>query len=61
MMSKMQWFVLLCAYVIYLLLGATVFHEVEKRQEENMRTENRKERIEIEGMMVPFQSKYSPI
>lgn len=48
-MSKKQWFVLLCMYIIYLLLGASVFHEVEKREELKALIETKRDRHEIEG------------
>lgn len=51
-MSKKQWFVLLCMYVVYLCLGASVFHEVESREEMKAQEEDRRERIEIEGKLV---------
>ncbi|KAF5271176.1 hypothetical protein FQR65_LT05320 [Abscondita terminalis] len=52
MMSKKQWFVLLCVYVIYLLLGASVFHEVESAKEIREKKEDKKERILIEELLV---------
>ncbi|KAK4887163.1 hypothetical protein RN001_003434 [Aquatica leii] len=52
MMSKKQWFVLLCVYVIYLLLGASVFHEVESTKELREQKEDKKERILIEELLV---------
>lgn len=52
MMSKKQWFVLLCVYVAYLLLGAAVFQEVESDKEYKEQKENRKERNAIEDLLV---------
>ncbi|CAH1281167.1 unnamed protein product [Diabrotica balteata] len=33
MMSKTQWFVLLCLFILYLLLGASIFYYVESQEE----------------------------
>lgn len=33
MMSKKQWFVLLCIFWLYLLLGASIFFYVESQEE----------------------------
>ncbi|KAF5277616.1 hypothetical protein FQA39_LY06109 [Lamprigera yunnana] len=52
MMSKKQWFVLLCVYVIYLLLGASVFHEVESNKEKREQLEDKRERILIEELLL---------
>lgn len=50
-MSKKQWFVLLCLFIIYLLLGAIIFHEFEKDAEEKRLREEREEKVIIEGML----------
>lgn len=52
MMSKKQWFVLLCLFIIYLLLGAIIFHEIEKDEEEKRIKDERKEKERIEGMLL---------
>lgn len=33
MMSKKQWFVVLCIFIVYLLLGAAIFHIIESDEE----------------------------
>lgn len=48
-MSKKQWFVLLCLFIVYLLLGAIVFHEIEKVEEKKRLKDERLEREQIQG------------
>ncbi|XP_074039309.1 open rectifier K[+] channel 1 isoform X2 [Leptinotarsa decemlineata] len=51
MMSKKQWFVLLCLFIIYLLLGASIFFYVESQEEIKRTTEDYHERQIIEEML----------
>lgn len=49
MMSKKQWFVLLCLFTIYLLLGASIFFYVESEEEIKKSVLDLEERQIIEG------------
>lgn len=49
MMSKKQWFVLLCVQFVYLLLGAAIFLDIESTEEKIRREEEAEERKEIAG------------
>lgn len=49
MMSKKQWFVLLCVQFVYLLLGAAIFLDIESTEENIRREEEAEERREIAG------------
>lgn len=51
MMSKKQWFVLLCLYIIYLLLGASFYYQIESRAERERKSVERIERKEIEDLL----------
>lgn len=48
-MSKKQWFVLLCLYVIYLLAGAAIFYYIEAKEEHNRAHEELEERKTLES------------
>ncbi|XP_058804377.1 open rectifier potassium channel protein 1 isoform X2 [Phymastichus coffea] len=50
-MSKKQWFALLMLFVIYLLLGASIFYHIESRLEDKRIDIARKERIEINALL----------
>ncbi|KAG5892030.1 hypothetical protein JTB14_029660 [Gonioctena quinquepunctata] len=49
MMSKKQWFVLLGLFIIYLLLGASIFFYVEAQEEIKRNNEDSRERQIIQG------------
>lgn len=51
MMSKKQWFVLLCLFVLYLLLGASIFYYIESQEEEIKHRNDVRERQYIEGLL----------
>lgn len=51
MMSKKQWFVLLCLFTIYLLLGASIFFYVESEEETKKSVLELEERQIIEGKL----------
>ncbi|KAF2905667.1 hypothetical protein ILUMI_00506 [Ignelater luminosus] len=51
MMSKKQWFSLLCIHMCYILFGATIFYLVESAEEEKRLFEEENERYAIEGLM----------
>lgn len=54
MMSKKQWLVLFCLFVVYILLGATFFYHFESQKEmEEMQAMN-EERKKIEGNFYVF-------
>lgn len=48
-MNKKQWFVLLCLFVVYLLLGAGIFYNDEYQQESIRLEKERTEKRKIEG------------
>lgn len=49
MMSKKQWFVLLCIFWLYLLLGASIFFYVESQEELRKQFEDLEEKHIIGG------------
>ncbi|KAJ4431693.1 hypothetical protein ANN_20295 [Periplaneta americana] len=51
MMSKKQWLALLALFVLYLLLGAALFHHIESELEVQRRQQERAERIEIHALL----------
>lgn len=52
MMSKRQWFSLLCIFMCYILFGATVFYLVESAEEDRRLLEEENERHAIEGKQI---------
>jgi hypothetical protein len=48
-MSKKQWLALLTLFILYLLLGAALFHHIESNLEVERRIQERHERLEIQG------------
>ncbi|XP_060520773.1 open rectifier potassium channel protein 1 [Cylas formicarius] len=59
-MSKRQWFVLLCIFVLYLLVGASIFFYVESKEEFNKNRKERAEKKRLEGLLIEhFQGNYS--
>lgn len=48
-MTPKQWFSLLCFYIFYLFLGASVFYHEEQRLETDRRAVALAERLEING------------
>lgn len=57
MVSKKQFFVLLCIYVGYMLAGAGIFLHWEIPEEQARRKLEREERREIEGKKSQFLSR----
>ena len=53
-MSKKQWLMLLLLFLIYLLLGAMIFYQIESKLEKEEVDIARKKRIEINGTYVIF-------
>ncbi|CAH1159851.1 unnamed protein product [Phaedon cochleariae] len=51
MMSKKQWFVLLCLFILYLLLGASIFFYIESQEEIRRSISEAKERLIIEDLL----------
>ncbi|CAH2012502.1 unnamed protein product [Acanthoscelides obtectus] len=51
MMSKKQWLLVLCLFVIYLLLGAAIFLTIEMAEEENRNAEDKAQRLRIENLL----------
>lgn len=49
MMSKKQWLALLTLFILYVLLGAALFHHIESNLEVERRVQERNERLEIQG------------
>ncbi|CAG9762415.1 unnamed protein product [Ceutorhynchus assimilis] len=59
-MSKKQWFVLLCLYVMYILAGAAIFFYIEAKEEHKRASEEIAERKNIEILLRKyFQGNYS--
>ncbi|XP_030760968.1 open rectifier potassium channel protein 1 isoform X2 [Sitophilus oryzae] len=59
-MSKKQWFVVLCLYVLYLLAGAAIFFFIESREEHRRADDDKEEKIELENLLKEhFQGNYS--
>lgn len=51
MMSKKQWFVLLCIFWLYLLLGASIFFYVESQEELQKQFDDTEDRKIIAGKL----------
>lgn len=51
MMSKKQWFVLLCLFILYLLLGASIFFYIESQEEVIKQKYDIRERQYIEELL----------
>nr|XP_022918194.1 open rectifier potassium channel protein 1-like isoform X1 [Onthophagus taurus] len=51
MMSKKQWFVLFCLFIIYILLGSTFFYYVQSHDEAHKREIEKEERKIIEELI----------
>ncbi|CAG9857311.1 unnamed protein product [Phyllotreta striolata] len=51
MMSKKQWFVLLCLFILYLLLGASIFYYIESQEERIQHAKESRERRYIEELL----------
>lgn len=56
-MSKTQWLVLLCLFIIYLLLGASLFYFIESEEEKQNNIRDKKEKEVIEGNCSRFKAK----
>ncbi|CAH0561130.1 unnamed protein product [Brassicogethes aeneus] len=50
-MSRKQWFLLLCLFSIYLLMGASIFYVIESKEEFLRMERENEERREIEGLI----------
>ena len=57
-MSKKQWLALLILFLLYLLLGAAIFHWIESPRERQQKEFEREERREINGEFVFCCSDY---
>jgi heme exporter protein D len=47
--SKIRWLAVTIAYIVYILLGAVVFYQIEGSLEAERRVQERNERLEMEG------------
>ncbi|KAF7269126.1 hypothetical protein GWI33_017816 [Rhynchophorus ferrugineus] len=59
-MSKKQWFVVLCLFVLYLLAGAAIFFYVESQEEHKRAEIQTSEKKELETLLrIHFQGNYT--
>jgi hypothetical protein len=49
MMSKKQWFAVLCIFILYLCLGAGIYHIVETEEENKRLEEDNLEKSRLGG------------